>query len=93
MATEEIKKELREHGIKCVDQVADVTIEWNHARETGTLRASEEKKNGNYAYEFHGSKSNARFNGGVTNKPLFFLLTERDLKRRLKVPTFEALPA
>jgi len=92
MATEELKAEMRAQGLKCVDREADVTLEWNHVREAGTLRASEEKKNGAYAYEFHGSTKNARFNGGVLNKPLFFILTERDLKRRLKQPAFDALP-
>jgi hypothetical protein len=92
MATEELKSAMRAHGLKCVDHAADVTIEWNHVRETGTLRASDEQKNGGYAYEFHGNKPDARFNGGALNKPLFFLLTERDLKRRLKQPAFEALP-
>ena len=84
---------MRAHGLKCVDHEADVTIEWNHVRETGTLRASEQQKNGGYAYEFHGSKKDPRFNGGTVSRPLFFILTERDLKRRLKQPAFEALPA
>ena len=93
MATEESKTEMRAQGLKCVDHEADVTIEWNHVRETGTLRASEQQKNGGYAYEFQGTTKNARFNGGVFNKPLFFILTERDLKRRLKQPAFDKLPA
>jgi hypothetical protein len=93
MATEELKSEMRAHGVKCVDHEADVTIEWNHVREAGTLRASEKQKNGGYAYAFHGNKVNPRFNGGAMNKPLFFILSERDLKKRLKQPAFDALPA